>query len=102
MVLGRVLCNANGYVISTLVVIVLQLRRACILGSNFSTRMITLTIKGNKLFVVGLVLCDANVYIISMRVTLQGNKMIVVGMVFPIFVSVDVLVLLIGCHCFLG
>jgi hypothetical protein len=39
-----------------------------------------------------MVLCDANVYIISMRVALQGNEPMVVGVVFPISGSVDVLV----------
>jgi hypothetical protein len=38
------------------VVIVLQLRHACIIESHSSTRMITLTFKGNKLDGVGLVL----------------------------------------------
>jgi hypothetical protein len=92
MVVSMVLRNANGYIISTRIVVALQLRCACILGSNSSTRMITLMIKGNKLLVVDMVLCDANVYIISMWVALQGNELMVVGMVFPISGSVDVLV----------
>lgn len=87
-----VLRNANGYVISTRVAIVLHLRHACILGPNCSTCIITLMIKGNMLLVVDMVLCDANIYIISMRVALQGNELMVVGMVFLISGSVDVLV----------
>jgi hypothetical protein len=92
MVVGMVLRNANGYVMSTRVVVVLHLRHACILGSNSSTCIITLNIKGNMLLVVDMVLCDANIYIISMRVALQGNELMVVGMVFLISGSVDVLV----------
>jgi hypothetical protein len=41
------------------VVIVLQLRRACIVESHSSTRMITLTFKGKKLDGVGLVLLNS-------------------------------------------
>jgi hypothetical protein len=41
--------HANVYVRSSRVVVVLQLRRACILESNSSTHMITLTFEGNKL-----------------------------------------------------
>jgi hypothetical protein len=56
MVVGMMLCDTNVYVKFMIVVIVLHLRRAYILESSSTTRMITLTFKGNKLMVVGLVL----------------------------------------------
>jgi hypothetical protein len=88
MVVGVVLCDTNVYVKSMRVVVVLHLRRACILESNSSTCM------SNELMELGMVLCDADVYIISIRVALQGNELMVVDMAFPISSSLDVLVLI--------
>jgi hypothetical protein len=49
LAVGMVLWDANVYVRPSRVVVVLQLRRACIVESHSRTRMITLTFKGNKL-----------------------------------------------------
>lgn len=61
------------------VVVVLQLRHACILECNSSTYMITLASKGNKLMGVGIRIKDDNVYVIPRKLSCEGNKLLGVG-----------------------